>query len=178
MNLHISMCHLEKGKIEDVDQILAIIESAKELLRSQNIDQWQDGYPDRDTVVSDIEAGNCYVLVYDGKIAAIGTICLGIDPDYTAIDGTWINSSEEEKYASLHRTAISNQFRGKGLSSTLILGLVKICREIGINDIRTDTHEDNKVMQYVLKKSGFEYRGIILQKKRNTLRLAYQSILA
>ncbi|SCV04633.1 LAME_0H19988g1_1 [Lachancea meyersii CBS 8951] len=171
------MYSFRKATLEDFDQIWSILESARELLKTQNIDQWQNGYPNRKVIKTDIKAGRSYVLVHeDGALAAMGAILVGIDPVYTAIDGKWAESAGEEDYASIHRTAISPEFRGKGISSIMMSGLVKICAELGYKDIRTDTHKDNKVMQRVLTKSGFEYRGEIYQGDQ-AWRQAYQFLL-
>ena len=46
-----------------------------------------------------------------------------------------------------------------------------------IGNIRVDTHRDNKVMQHILTKYGFQRCGIIYV-KNGTERIAYQRILA
>ena len=56
---------------EDAARIMEIIEDAKASLRQLNIDQWQNGYPNMDSTLRDIENGICRVLVDDeGKIIA------------------------------------------------------------------------------------------------------------
>ena len=39
---------LRKAKREDLEQIMELIDNAKCFLRSQGVDQWQNGYPDND----------------------------------------------------------------------------------------------------------------------------------
>ncbi|SCU83028.1 LAFA_0D01354g1_1 [Lachancea sp. 'fantastica'] len=170
------MHSFRKASLQDFDEIWSILECAKELLKSQNIDQWQDGYPNRRSIKADIKAGRSYVLICEGKIAAVGAILVGVDPVYTAIEGSWMGRENEENYASIHRTAISPEFIGQKLSAVMMAGLVEICSELGFNDIRADTHTDNKVMQHVLTKSGFEYRGEINQ-GGGAWRRAYQMLL-
>ncbi|CUS23009.1 LAQU0S08e00122g1_1 [Lachancea quebecensis] len=170
------MPFLRKGTIRDLGDITNIIESAKYFLKSQNIDQWQQGYPDEDQARVDITRGHCYVLVCDSKIAAIGTITTDIDSGYTAIKGSWKDNSNED-YASLHRIAVSERFRGKHLAQKLLLGLIAKCREMGFVDIRADTHKDNKAMQTILTKNGFGYQGIIFKAEDCSPRMAFQLLL-
>jgi RimJ/RimL family protein N-acetyltransferase len=57
--------------------------------------------------------------------------------------------------------AFSKKSRGNGLSSKAI-GLIKeYCLSNGINAIRVDTQEENKVMQHILAREGFVYCGVI-----------------
>ena len=57
--------------------------------------------------------------------------------------------------------AFSQQSRGKGLSGKAF-GLIKeFCIENGIEAIRVDTQDENKVMQHVLGREGFAYCGLV-----------------
>ncbi|SCU82264.1 LANO_0B05644g1_1 [Lachancea nothofagi CBS 11611] len=172
------MHYLRKATLEDKDQIVSILQTAKDFLKSQKVDQWQNNYPNEEHVVADIYCGQSYVLVYESEVVAIGTITTGVDPDYTAIEGSWVEDKNSKNYASLHRTAISEKFRGKHLSRTLMSALIKACVDMGFKDIRSDTHEDNKVMQYILSQNGFVYCGVVCQESAGCLRVAYQLILS
>jgi RimJ/RimL family protein N-acetyltransferase len=44
------------------------------------------------------------------------------------------------------------------------------------DNIRIDTHDDNKTMQHILLKNGFTYCGIIYLKNGDE-RLAYQKVI-
>ncbi|CEP62951.1 GNAT family N-acetyltransferase LALA0_S06e07646g [Lachancea lanzarotensis] len=171
------MHFFRKATLEDLDEVWSILESAKELLKSLNIDQWQDGYPNKKLIKTDIKKDRSYLMICEGEIAAVGVILVGVDPAYTAIDGQWMGRENEQNYVSIHRTAISPRFQGKKLSSIMMTGLIEICSEMGFKDIRADTHKDNKTMQHVLAKSGFEYRGEIYQ-GNESWRQAYQLLLS
>ena len=47
--------YLKKVQLEQLDQVIEIIEEAKTVLKQRDINLWQDGYPDRDVLVSDIK---------------------------------------------------------------------------------------------------------------------------
>ncbi|SCU80029.1 LADA_0B04654g1_1 [Lachancea dasiensis] len=170
------MASLRLATIKDIDDILNIFKSAVALLKGQGIDQWQNGYPNKEQAVIDIQKGLSYVLIYEGEVAAVGTITTETDPSYTAIEGSWIEN-DSPVYASLHRIAVSNKFRGKRLGQLMLASLVEKCRELSLNDVRVDTHTDNKAMQALVYKRGFEYRGIIPKYGGTSSRLAYQLLI-
>ncbi len=51
----------------DIDSIMNIIKQAQEYLKNQGLDQWQNNYPNIDTINQDIDNVNSYVLVDNGK---------------------------------------------------------------------------------------------------------------
>lgn len=165
--------YLRLAEVNDINEIDVIINEAKEFLKKQNIDQWQNGYPNEESIKADIRQRIGYVLVVNQTVAGYAALWQGIDPDYLQIDGQW-NESEFNHYTALHRISLSNNFRGQHLSSFLISSLITISRERGYHDIRIDTHENNQVMQHVITNSGFIFRGIVTMHRDNTKRRAYQ----
>ena len=63
-----------KTTLADVPAVMKIINEAKRLLASADSPQWQNGYPNEETIRQDIEKTWSYVLVVDGIIA--GTLAL------------------------------------------------------------------------------------------------------
>ncbi len=64
----------------DINPIMNIIRQAQDYLKEQGIDQWQNNYPNIDTINEDIDNGNSYALVDNGKI--LGTVAVIFDGDY------------------------------------------------------------------------------------------------
>lgn len=175
---YILATYLRKTIDKDLSEISRIIESAKLLLKANGINQWQDGYPDEATLHSDIRRQVSYVLIVDGQIAGTGVILNQIDPSYEEIEeGNWAGS-EKSVYSSIHRTAMSPEFRGRHLSSALMGYLISAAGLMGHPDIRIDTHPDNHAMQRVIRNAGFDYRGIIYLNKPDGKRRAYQLLLS
>ncbi|MGI6125024.1 MAG: GNAT family N-acetyltransferase, partial [Acetivibrionales bacterium] len=56
--------------LADIDRILEIIKQAKEYLRNAGVNQWQNDYPDRNILESDIDRKIGYVLINDAAIVA------------------------------------------------------------------------------------------------------------
>lgn len=159
---------------EDIEKIMIIINKAQDHLKSQGIDQWQNGYPNKDTIEKDIDAGNFYVLVEENEILGITALIFGEDITYKKIyEGKWLTNGE---YAVIHRMAVDLNKKRKGLASKILSEVEKTTIANSIYSIKVDTHRDNKAMQNFLKKNDFKYCGIIYLKDGNE-RLAFEKIL-
>lgn len=164
------MTYLRKAEIKDLPAIMQLIQEARVFLGKSGSDQWQGLYPAQENVLDDMDKGQGYVLDVNGKVAAYSAVITGEDPAYTKItDGAWANDSLD--YVTVHRIAISDDFRGQGLTKFLFSNIFSLMNARGYQDFRVDTHEMNKIMQSVFVREGFTYRGIV---QIDGKRLAYQ----
>ena len=162
---------IEKAKLTDLSEIVAVIESARAFLKAQEIDQWQkSAYPAAADVRSDIENNVAYVLKVDGKVAAYAAVMTGFDPAYDLIHGAWRNDSHD--YVTVHRMAVSTAFRGQALGQGFLTSVFETFSTY--QDFRVDTHLDNQIMQHILTKLGFEKCGVVMFEGA---RWAYQKVL-
>ena len=77
----------------DTDDIMDIIKQAQNYLKKQGVDQWQNNYPNYDTIKNDIRNGNGYVLLNDNAIVGTVAAILGEEKTYKNIyDGKWISN--------------------------------------------------------------------------------------
>lgn len=151
--------YVRKANQHDIIEIMQIIDDAKELLKSNGSPQWQNGYPNADTIQKDIANENGYVLIVNKQVVGYAALIIGIEPNYTEIQGGWSNSTDP--YATIHRIAIKANMRGKNLANLFFGNLITLTLAKNINNIRIDTHRANEVMQHLVKKYNFNYRGII-----------------
>jgi|GEM_PF-99938 Methylase involved in ubiquinone/menaquinone biosynthesis len=170
------MINIRIAEINDIEKILPVIESGRAFLESQGLSQWQNGYDPSRHLEEDIAKKWGYVLLsQEGIICGYAALIDGIDECYENIkDGFWYNSYE--KYISIHSVAIDNAFRGKGLSVPFLHGLTEIAEGLGYRDIRIDTHPLNEIMQKVISRTGFVYRGMVEFNIPDGKRKAYQLI--
>ncbi len=157
---------LRKTGKQDIVQIMSIINEAKEYLQSQNVNQWQDGYPNEETIESDIELSRSFVVEDEGEIIATAMLEVADDPTYQIIEGEWLN---DQPYLVVHRIAVAEKCKAKGVAKFIIDEAIKL---FDPTDIRMDTHEKNISMQRFLNKYGFKYCGIIYLENKDT-RMAY-----
>ena len=103
---------LRKSTYDDVESVCRIIAQAQSQMRRLGIDQWQNGYPDRNSVLADVEAGVGYVMCEADTVIACGAVIFGADPNYARIEeGEWITEGSDyvtcvRKYAKHGRAVI------------------------------------------------------------------------
>ena len=148
-----------KGVESDLERVIELVVDAQNWFREQGIDQWQDGYPTREIISSDILGGENYIVELNGVASATAVISFAGEPTYSEIKGKgWLN---ENRYAVVHRIAVADECRRKGIAKEILHFTEELCAERGINDIRIDTHRDNRAMRSLLKKMGYTHCGRI-----------------
>lgn len=150
---------IRRATADDLNQIMEIVKEAKALLKADGSPQWQDGHPDRQMFSDDIHQQINWVLTVGNEIAGTATLQLTPEESYAKIDGHW--QRPNEKYATVHRLAISNHFRGQHLSNYFISNLITVGCLQGINNFRIDSHPQNKRVQAIAEHFGFIKRGQI-----------------
>ena len=158
----------------DIPSIMGIIKQAQDYLKDQNIDQWQNNYPNVGTIENDINNGNSYVLLKDNLVVGTVAIIFTGEKTYDSIyNGQWISHGP---YAVIHRIAIDLNHKGLGLSSMILEDIEKLCHDKNIKSIKVDTHKQNIPMQKFLQKDNFQYCGIIYLESGNE-RIAFEKVL-
>ena len=163
-----------QAKISDLDQIVEIIELSKKYLKETKVDQWQDGYPAKEDLRRDIESGNSYVLTNKDEIVATTVISLDGESTYNSIfNGEWITN---EEYIVMHRVAVHDRYKGKGIFKELIKEAENLALNKGIFSIKIDTHRDNISMQKAVLKNDFKKCGIIYLEDGSE-RIAFEKVM-
>lgn len=166
------MVRLQKATEDDFDAILRIYNESKQYFSKHNIDQWQHGYPNLESIQTDYEDGVLYVL--KSKEEVIGTLVLSKERQSNyenIVKGAWLFG---EDYVVVHRIAVSTTVKGQGYGRLML----KECEDLSNNiaeSIRVDTHQDNKVMRQLLMSLGYRYAGIV--EVEDGKRLAYEKQL-
>ncbi len=156
---------ITKACLNDIDDILKIANQAIAYFKNSHINQWQDGYPNKEVFLNDINNNSLYVVKETERIVAIFAL-YGHEDNYDIIyDGAW---HSDNNYAVIHRIALADEYKGKGVAK-LIIDFVKE----KYSYIRIDTHKDNINMQRCLYKNGFKYCGIIHLSRDGEERLAF-----
>ena len=143
---------IRKAKMQDLPRILEIYAYARSFMaKTGNPNQWGTTHPAQSQLSEDIRNGDLYIAEDGQGIHGVFAFFLGEDPTYGYIeDGSWRSS---EPYGTIHRIASDG-------SGGVVSAAVDYCGEI-ISHLRIDTHHDNRVMQHVVEKLGFQRRGVI-----------------
>ncbi len=148
-----------KSTTNDIKDIVFIIKQAQEYFKENNIDQWQNGYPNEQVIINDIKSEESYVLVESGRILGTSFLSFRGEKNYDKIyEGKWITNGS---YGVIHRIAVLEKEKGRGLAGYIIKSMEHICKQKNIESLKIDTHKSNKSMQKLLEKNGFRYCGVI-----------------
>lgn len=153
----------------EVNTIMQLIEDAKKCLADAGSNQWQNGYPNADIIIEDIISGQAYVALEEGDLLAYAAVTKSPEKDYETIyEGSWQDG--ESEYLVFHRIAVASDVQGQGVAQTFLEGLIE---GFDYLDFRSDTHAENKAMQHIFEKLGFEKVGKV---PVDGERLAYQKL--
>lgn len=150
----------------DLDRVMEIYARAQQFMRENgNPTQWSNVYPTRGLIEDDIAKQISYVVTDNTeKVQGVFVFVIGKDRTYAVIrGGAWKN---DDPYGTIHRIAASGEVPG-------VFGTAIDYCKTRINNLRIDTHENNRVMQHLITKSGFTFCGHITADD-GTDRLAYQ----
>jgi len=143
---------------QDITKIWEILQQAIERRKIDGSSQWQSGYPNLDTVKTDVDKQQNYVLTENDEIIATAVLIFNDEPTYDQIDGAWLTNDE---FMVVHRIAVDNQIVGKGLAKIIFESFEKVALKNNVFSIKVDTNFDNAQMLHLLKKLGYTYCGEI-----------------
>lgn len=160
------------AKEKDLPQIRTIYDAAKSYMdASGNPNQWVAGYPPEEYLREDIFLSRLYVCEEEDVLHGVFLFAVMDDPTYHYIEGAWLN---DEPYGVIHRIA------SDGVKKGIFRMVEEFCKEKmaeqNVTNLRIDTHEDNKTMQHLIEKCGFERCGIIYL-ANGSPRIAYQLVI-
>ena len=163
--------NFREAKKEDIKSILEVISHAKEYMKRNNSTQWNENYPNKETIINDIEKNIGYVLIVENLIRGYIVVDFSDDEVYKNIKGKWKTFGN---YASIHRCAIHKELRGQGYGSELFKFAEKLALSKNIRSVRVDTAPENETMKHLFNKNGYEYCGIVFIDGE---KIAYEKLL-
>ena len=165
---------IRKSTEQDLGRIMDIYRYARQFMADHgNPNQWGPTcWPPETLIRKDIADGNSYVCTNDtGSVVGTFFFTCGadIEPTYRKItEGRWLDDSP---YGVVHRIASDGSQRGVGMFC--INWAYDQC-----GHLRIDTHNDNIVMQNLVRKLGFVHCGTIHVLEDDAPRLAYEKSAA
>lgn len=164
--------HFRKAISDDSLEIWKILQHSIERRRIDGSKQWQDGYPNLNTVVNDIQNEVGFVLTVNGEIASYAAVILNNEPAYDDIEGRWLSDGD---FLVVHRVAVSDNYAGRGYVKEIFNKIEEYAASNGVSSIKVDTNFDNGAMLHILKNLGYIYCGEVYF--RGSARKAFEKIL-
>lgn len=122
----------------DIDSLMDLVKACIAGMQSQGIDQWDDIYPDRATIQSDLDEGTVLIASAAGKLAGMATLNERQEPEYAEV--AWRFGGRP---AVIHRLMVVPAAEGRGIARALIRFLETRAEGIGYDCIRLDVFTQN-----------------------------------
>ncbi|MGA9211421.1 N-acetyltransferase family protein [Kaistella sp.] len=164
--------YFRKALLADIETIWKILQQAIERRKEDGSKQWQDGYPNPETIENDINNNFGFVLESKNEIIAYAALIFDLEPAYEIIEGKWLSDKE---YLVVHRVAVSTESARKGVATQIFKEIEKIAISKNIFSIKVDTNFDNIPMLKILNKLGYQYCGEVYF--RGAARKAFEKLL-
>ena len=154
---------IRKGKLEDIDSIMALTRACAKAMIAKGIYQWNAHYPNAKAFETDVHRSELYVLILDGQLK--GTIVMSTFMDEEYIPIQWLTKNENNLY--IHRLAIHPDLQGKGYAQQLMDFAERYAIDNAYSSIRLDTFSQNKRNQKFYELRGYNRLGDIYFPKQS-----------
>lgn len=156
-----SSIDIAPGRAEDLDAILSLTSACGRHMRENGIDQWDENYPDRESLANDLRSETLFVY-REGK-EILGIVVLNEKQDEEYIQIHW-STSEDEKNLVVHRLAVQPLAQGRGIARKLMDFAEDYARKMKYHAIRLDTYSQNPRNQKFYQKRGYRELGKVFLK--------------
>ena len=153
-------------------EIWEILKGAIARRKADGSDQWQNGYPNLESINVDIANDFGYVLKTKNSIIGYCAIIKNYEPAYNEIDGKWLSNGD---FYVVHRVAIAEEFLNKGWAKKIFVEIENVAKHNNISSIKVDTNFDNLAMLHLLEKLNYQYCGMVMMS--GAPRKAFEKIL-
>ena len=140
---------------QDLDAVMAIVQSCIAHMRAHGIDQWDDIYPDRATFEEDVANGTLYLAVERQVCRGIMVLNAYQDPAYATV--AW--HYREEPILVVHRLAVDPMYQGQGIASQLMDFAEAQGRSRGARALRLDAFSQNPSAVRLYMKRQYRLAG-------------------
>lgn len=162
-----------KATTTDIPKIWEILQGAIERRKNDGSRQWQDGYPNENSITQDIQKGVGYVLSDEETVVGYAAILTNDEPAYDDLKGNWLTNGD---FLVVHRLAISGNHLGQGLAQKIMLCTEALALQHNIFSVKVDTNFDNIGMLKIFEKLGYTYCGEVTF--RGGIRKAFEKKLS
>ncbi len=128
---------------------------------NNNIDQWDEIYPNRTIIEKDIKSNHAYGIFVDNQLTGYFAINDCQENEYNQINWQYITG----KHLVIHRLFIDPEYQGKGLAKKILSFTEKYGRSNKYSSIRLDAFVNNKSALALYEKNMFELRGQVVFRK-------------
>lgn len=150
-----TMFFFEKAQDSDKDAVIELLNAAKEDMKENGIDQWDEQYPVISDVSKDIKEGTLTLVKQGGKLVAVYTLDKVQDTAYKF--GNFKDTSDN--FAVLHRLCVHPKYQGMKIASEALKHIDETALKEGFSSIRLDVFTKNPRAVKIYENAGYSYVG-------------------
>ena len=148
---------IRKANTADLGNIMLMYKSCVKGMLENDIDQWDDTYPNSEIILADIKMRTYFVAELEGEI--IGGINIDENQDKTYLTIDWADKTNQ--FLVVHRLAVVEEKWGDGIGKELMLFVEEVVVEEGYQSIRLDTYSGNPKAMDFYRRLGYTELGTI-----------------
>jgi ribosomal protein S18 acetylase RimI-like enzyme len=146
----------------DVDAVMRLVRDCIAEMRRAGIEQWDDIYPDRATLLADAQEGALYLASHERE-PLVG--CLVVNkyqnPEYAAVPWTM----SPARVAVVHRLMVDPRFQNRGIARELMRFAERRAGELACDVIRLDAFAANPSALRLYQRLGYHDAGSVTFRK-------------
>ena len=143
------------AKIQDLEEICAIVKTAVKTMEQNGIYQWDELYPIERDFADDIEKKQLFVGIKNEMIAVVYVINEECDEDYKS--GAW--EYPDDKYCVIHRLCVNPKFQHRGIGKITLEYAEKQIIDRGYQSVRLDVFSNNPFALKLYLTAGYKNAG-------------------
>lgn len=146
---------------DDYEQVITIFERAIQNMNESGIYQWDEVYPDKDILLSDIKRNQMYVLTEGDTILSV--IVLNEDQDELYKTAGW--KYKQGRIAVIHRLCVNTDYQNMGIGKAIVRSAEAFLKEKGFGIIRLDAFLQNPYALRMYGSLGYSRAGEVSFRK-------------
>jgi ribosomal protein S18 acetylase RimI-like enzyme len=149
-----------------IDRVMTLVAACIADMRKAGIDQWDDVYPDRQTMLQDARDGSLYLASVDEEPLVgtlVGTLVVNDvqSPEY--LDVPWTMTGE--RIAVVHRLMIDPRYQRQGIARELMRFAEQRAAALGCDCVRLDAYSKNPRALELYRRLGYHDAGSVTFRK-------------
>lgn len=167
---------ISHGELDEIDEIIALTKACGLHMRENGIDQWDENYPDRASIQTDLETKTLFAYREEGVVLGIVVLNENQDEEYAEIK--W-STNDQNRNLVVHRLAVHPNQQGKGIARSIMDFAEQYAKEQNYDAIRLDTFSQNPRNQKFYTNRGYTDLGsVFLKYKKDHPYYCYELILS
>ncbi len=147
--------NIRTGRIEDLQEIMALIARCVSVMQAGGSDQWDDQYPNREVIGEDLQRGTLFAAEGEGRILGIVVLDESQAEQYQTINWRQV----EGPHLMMHRLAVDPEAHGQGIARKLVAFSEEYGTREGYRSLRLDTYAKNTAALKLYQGLGYDLRG-------------------